>query len=620
MKIYDIIPIDIICNLGIHDKKKWGYNMRTEQIRSALMKKVFVGDGAMGTYYATKYDTQELPERANEQYPERISNIHLEYISAGADFIRTNTFASNTVMLQCDFAGVRRNIEKACKIARDIAGNHTYIAGDIGPIRDGNRSFDEITEEYVDISRVFIEQNVDIILFETFSNMDEILPAIEYIQEHTDAFVVVQFTVNQFGYSNAGLSARKLIEQAIEHKGVHATGFNCGVGPGHLYHLMNGLELENTDTFITAFPNAGYPQNIGNRMLWMNDNKSYFAEKSVDFLGLGVDLIGGCCGTTPEYISKMAGKLTRNRTKTFLSEAENMKAKTAPIKKTKKTAFYEKKLMTGEKFIAVELAPPLGSDDKQIMEAAHSLKKSGVDVLTFPDSPSGRTRADAVLMAEKVERETGICVMPHLCCRDKNAIAIRSQLLGAHINHINNFLVITGDPIPSVMRQSVKSVFNFDSVGLMNIINDMNTEQFPQAPLTYGGAINHTRRNLDVEIMRVKKKMQAGATFFFTQPAFSKEDVDRIRMIKEETGARILCGIMPLVSYRNAMFMKNEMTGIHVTEEVLAKYPKEGTKQEGEAVGVSIAKEVIEMTKDFVEGYYFSFPFNRVYLLDQILK
>ena len=254
------------------------------------------------------------------------------------------------------------------------------------------------------------------------------------------------------------------------------------------------------------------------------------------------------------------------------------------------------------------------------MEAAHSLKESGVDVLTFPDSPSGRTRADAVLMAEKVQRETGICVMPHLCCRDKNAIAIRSQLLGAHINNINNFLVITGDPIPSVMRQSIKSVFNFDSVGLMKIIRDMNEDQFSTSPLVYGGAINHTRRNLDVEIKRVKKKMEAGATFFFTQPAFTKADVDNIRLIKNETNAKILCGIMPLVSYKNAIFMKNEMTGINVTDEIINRYSENATKEEGEKVGIQIAKEVIEMTKDFVDGYYFSFPFNRVYMLDKILN
>ena len=253
------------------------------------------------------------------------------------------------------------------------------------------------------------------------------------------------------------------------------------------------------------------------------------------------------------------------------------------------------------------------------MDAAHILKKSGVDVLTFPDSPSGRTRADSILMAEKVHKETGMTVMPHICCRDKNAIAMRSQLLGAHLNDINNFLVITGDPIPSMVRQSVKAVFNFDSVGLMNIIKDMNESQFENSPIVYGGAINQTRKNLDVEISRVRKKMDAGATFFLTQPVFDDKGIARLRQIKQETGARILCGIMPFVSLKNAMFMKNEMTGIEVSDEIIARYKECVTKEDGESVGVEIAKEVIEKTSDFVNGYYFSFPFNRVYLLERII-
>ena len=227
--------------------------------------------------------------------------------------------------------------------------------------------------------------------------------------------------------------------------------------------------------------------------------------------------------------------------------------------------------------------------------------------------------ADSILMAEKVSRETGMCVMPHICCRDKNAIAMRSQLLGAHINDINNFLVITGDPIPSVVRASVKSVFNFDSVGLMNIISDMNQEQFAGKPVIYGGAINQGRVNFKVELERVKKKMEAGATFFMTQPVFSDEDIDRLRQIKEQTGARILCGIMPFVSLRNATFMKNEMTGINVTDEILSRYRADMSKEEGEETGIQIAREIIAKTTDFVDGYYFSFPFNRVHMLKKII-
>ena len=197
---------------------------------------------------------------------------------------------------------------------------------------------------------------------------------------------------------------------------------------------------------------------------------------------------------------------------------------------------------------------------------------------------------------------------------------MRSQLLGAYMNQIYNFLVITGDPIPSMARASIKSVFQFDSVGMMKMMEDMNQDQFAKSPLCYGGAINQTRRNLDVEISRVKKKMEAGASFFLTQPISTREGAERVRRIKQETGARILCGIMPFVSLKNALFMKNEMTGIDVSQEMLSRYHEGMSRAEGEAAGVALAREVIAMTEDYADGYYFSFPFNRVYLLEKILE
>ena len=223
-------------------------------------------------------------------------------------------------------------------------------------------------------------------------------------------------------------------------------------------------------------------------------------------------------------------------------------------------------------------------------------------------------------MAGKVHRETGMCVMPHICCRDKNAIAMRSTFLGAHINDIHNFLIITGDPVPTLARQTTKAVFNFDAVGLMNIAQDMNVESFADCPLTYGGAINQGRINLDVEIRRVIRKMEAGASFFLTQPIFTAEAADRVRRIRNETGARILCGIMPLVSRKNALFMKNEIAGVMVTDEIVARYPENADRETGEAVGVALAREVMQLTADFADGYYFSFPFNRVSMLTEILQ
>lgn len=582
-------------------------------IKDRLQKDKLLFDGAFGTYYGQLYDTRELPELANILYPERVLRIHEEYIEAGAQIIRTNTFACNTISLGTTVEKVKENIRTGYQLAREMAEKHDiYVAADIGQISYKNKAQQEnVSGEYVEICRTFLDEGTRIIVFETFSDIEDIREAIEFIEDK--AFVIVQFSVNQFGYSESGLSARTLIRKAEEIEQIDAVGFNCGVGPGHMQKIMQSIRFSGKK-YVTALPNAGYPQIISNRMIFDNANADYFVDKICDIAADGADIVGGCCGTTPEYIKMLRGKMNFKQpekvTKAIVLDAENVAKKD--------NSFFAGK--AGKKLIAVELAPPLNSDDEKLMDAAHLLMNSGVDVLTFPDSPSGRTRADSILMAEKVARETGMCVMPHICCRDKNAIAIRSQMLGAHINDIKNFLVVTGDPIPSVMRSSIKSVFNFDSVGLMRIISDMNEEQFADSPLCYGGAVNQGRLKLDVEVGRVKKKMEAGASFFLTQPVSTKDSVERVRYIKQETGARILCGIMPFVSLKNATFMKNEMTGIDVTDEVLSRYHENMTREEGEQAGIELAREMMALTDDFADGYYFSFPFNRVGMLKAIME
>lgn len=589
-------------------------------IREYLKQYKLITDGSFGTYYAEKYQTQEMPELANVLHPERVLQIHEEYVKSGARLLRTNTFAANTVLMDCNFTEVEKNIKQAVSIvkqAAQLSEEKVFVAGDIGPIpNDGYVDTQMVEEQYYQIAKVFVNEGVDALTFETFADMTAIEKCIGRIREESDVFIMVQFSINQFGYSNAGLSARKLSKEASSNDAIDAVGFNCGIGPGHMEQIYRQVEKKYNKYYI-ALPNAGYPKRIRNQLQFAN-NPVYFAQKIQDLANTGMDILGGCCGTNPSYIEELV------KTVDLQQKAERQECVSEEVenKVVVNKGFFcnEDGSVKQKKLIAVELAPPANENDEKLLEAAYMLQNSGVDVLTFPDSPSGRTRIDSVLMAEKVKRETGMTVMPHICCRDKNAIAMRSLFLGAHINHIDNMLIITGDPIPTMVRQTVKAVFNFDAVGLMKIARDMNEENFSDRPLTYGGAINQGRRNLEVEIGRVKKKMEAGAQFFMTQPVFSKEAADRLRMIKEQTGARILCGIMPLISRKNALFMKNEIAGIQVTDEIIERYPENGTKEEGEATGVAIAREMMKYTKDFVDGYYFSFPFNRVYLLKQILK
>ena len=589
-------------------------------IREYLKKSKLIADGSFGTYYSQKYKTVDIPEYANITAPQRISEIHTEYINSGAKLIRTNTFASNTYSLDCSIEKVKENIKAAYKIAKEAveqSGKEIFIAGNIGPVPAVFQpDFEAVEEEYYQIAKTFIDEGADILCFETFTQSEHIMPAIKRIKEECNPFIIVQFCVNQYGYSEAGESAERLVSETAFSKCVDAVGLNCGVGPAHMQQILSRINLNN-NCFATAMPNAGYPLLVRNRVKYA-DNPIYFASKVNGMALLGADIIGGCCGTTPDYIREVAKTVDLTPTVKSDETSANNENEKPVIKKS----FFRNAdgTIKDKKLIAVELAPPFGADDKKLLEAAHMLKGLGVDVLTFPDSPSGRTRIDSVLMAQKVKNVTGFEVMPHICCRDKNAIAVRSTFLGASINGINNFLIITGDPIPVMARQVVKSVFNFDSVGLMRIADEMNSEALKDSPLTYGGAINQSRRRIESEIKRVQKKMEAGAEFFLTQPVFTAEDAERLRRVKEETGARILCGIMPLVGRKNALFMKNEISGVNVTDEVIDRYPENADREDGENVGVELAKEMIAATRDFADGYYFSFPFNRTYLLKRIIE
>lgn len=586
-------------------------------MRNALKKKNLLFDGAFGTYFVEKNNNTMLPELANTEQAELVKEIHKEYIRAGAELIRTNTFASNRHTLQCNEHEQKNNLLQACHLAKRAAeelAKAVYIVGDIGPLPFGGDNEEILEQEYLFMAETLLEGGVDALLFETFSEYQQILPVIRRIKlEKPETYIMLHFSVNQYGYTNAGISIRKLFAELEKEDCIDGLGLNCGVGPGHMLKIFAELPLSAQKTYA-ALPNASYPKLIQDRIVF-TENRNYFVEKLKELELLGLDCVGGCCGTTPEYIAQAARQLDFAKKKR-LNESHCKEAESAVQKP--KHAFYDTPI-SGDKLIAVELSPPFGADDSKVLDAAYYLKDKGVDVVNFPDSPSGRTRADSVLMGVKIMGKTGMCTMPHVCCRDKNAIAIRSQLLGAYMNGIRNLLVVTGDPVPTLLRSDVKSVYNFDSVGFMRVLQELNEEEFADDPMVYGGALNPNRLNLQVEIERMKKKMQAGASFFLTQPLFTDEDIEHLRQIKEAVPARILCGIMPLVSRKNAVFIQNEMAGIHVTDEIVARYDAVTSKEDGEAIGIALAKEIMKKTEDIADGYYFSIPFNRVQLLPRIL-
>lgn len=589
------------------------------ELREYLQQKLIITDGAMGTYYARlKKDESAISEMANLTEPEVIHQIHREYIEAGASLIRTNTFAANSESLGVTKEKIIEIVIKGCEIAKEEASramHKVYVAGSIGPIPEHADTTEEgIFTEYKKICDCMLEQQVDAILFETFHELTYIQRVVEYIRSKSNVFIMTNFCVNKNGYTRAGISANRLAAEISDTVGIDSFGFNCGMGSGHMLQLGMKLSLPK-NKYIAMVPNAGYPEQLQHRMVF-RDNAEYFKDNMLRMKELGAHIIGGCCGTTPAYIAAIVTAITDWRVPAITEEDTVLVDMSVQVK-ARPNRFYEL-FSKKEKVVAVELDPPYDANYERLIELAQFLKDQGTDIITVADSPMGRSRVDSILMSIKIAREAQIEVMPHICCRDKNMIGMRSGILGAYVNDIRNTLIVTGDPVPSERRNSISSVFDYNSIRLMNFVKEMNVEHFKEEPIYYGGALNYARGNIDKVIERIEKKIEAGAKYFLTQPVYSDEDIERLRYIKQKVDTKLLCGIMPFVSYRNANFVKNEFTGIFVPEEIVSRYTPEMSKEEAEEVGAAIANEIIDKVKDFADGYYFMLPFNRVSLMDKI--
>ncbi len=591
------------------------------KIKEYLKDNNIICDGAFGTYFLSKNKEYSSPEKANLEAPDLVTEIHKEYIEAGARLIRTNTFALSTwncvskrekdELEECLQKGYINAKNAVKQVEKDLT-DPVFIAGDIGPAGYGGQ-VENAQELYLFEAECLINAGVDILVFESFQDLEQIDKVIRQIGGNHSIFIMVQFCVNQYGYSSSGYSGERLLAIAGANPYIGAVGFNCGIGPTHMQKLYSDIQVPK-EKFLSSLPNAGYPNFMRDRTVYMK-NIDYFVSIQSAIAENGISILGGCCGTTPEYIKALSDKIKKEKTE---RKPVHIKEKPVITVSDCKNAFYDKK--HSEKIIAVELAPPFHADTKKIMDAANELRNQNIDVVTFPDSPSGRTRIDSIAMAIKVFHETGITVMPHLCCRDRNTIAITAQMLGAYVNDIRNFLVITGDPVPAYMRTDIKAVFNFNSVGMMQIMKEMNLTDFAGDEIVYGGALNCGCVNMQAEIDKMKRKEEAGANFFFTQPIFGEQEIANFKLAKEQTDAIILCGLMPLVSKKNALFIKNEIAGILVTDEIIEKFKDGMAKKASEQVGIDICKDIMRETESFADGYYFSIPFYRTYLINRIMQ
>lgn len=632
-------------------------------IREYLESHKLLTDGAMGTYFdSIEKENYSCSEEANITNPALVRKIHKRYVKNGAQLLRSNTFLANegtflslkqTKAEAFENVTFKQFVAAGYQLARQTAQESykeeypVFAAADIGPILEERDSEEEdILQQYYEICDSFLEVGADIFVLETFPDTQYVLKMAEYIRKSCpEAFIIGQFSLTPTGYSRTGFHYKTILQEAVQSGLLDGAGLNCGVGAVHMKRFLKSYIEEfgiPEDMILTSLPNCGYPQIVRGHAVY-SDSVPYFGEKIGEIAELGVQVLGGCCGTTPEYIGEIYktvfqaketegtnkvptkivwGDVTKRvqKRKEAVVHITQAGEQTNVIKEKQVTNTFRQKLETGELVCAVELDPPFDTDDTKLIHGAKELLSTKADIITIADSPLARSRADAFLMATKIKMMTGMDVMPHLSCRDKNRIAVRSGLLGSYASGIRNYLFVTGDPVAREDREFTKSVFNFNSIRLMKFAQSMNQEVFKTDTIFYGGALNQNGASPENIAGRMLKKMEAGCSYFLTQPVYDEEGIERLAFLKKQTGAKILIGIMPLVSRRNALFIKNEMPGIHVPDEVVSKYKEGASREEFEGAAIEISKEIIEMGKGIGAGFYFMTPFNRVSLVKSILE
>lgn len=545
-----------------------------------------------------------------------VFGIHGEYLEAGAVAIKTNTFGANSKSLKCSKSVLESVIESGFKIATRAVEKYSderFVFADIGPISYQNDNNEQdILDEYRFIVDKFLSLGAENFLFETFDESRMIHPICKYIKEKKpDAFIIVSFALNPDGYTRKGYDGEALLGEFSGAGYVDACGLNCVSGPGFILNTIDRIKLPNKT--LSIMPNSSYPTVVNNRIFY-SDNSTYFASTMLEFLSRVVDIIGGCCGTTPEHIEKLSRNLKDYRGEKKLERREvNCKVITEPTS----NLFFEK-LSGGKKAIAVELDPPADVDIEKYMKNAKLLKDCGVDAITIADCPVGRARIDSSLMAYKIKNEVGIDPVVHLTCRDRNLNATKALLLGLNIENIRNLIIVTGDPIPTAEKDEIKPVFNFNSRLLAKYISELNEKVFTNKMVISAG-LNINARNFELELNKARKKVEFGVEVFYTQPVISEAAIENLKIAKRELRAKIMGGIIPIVSYRNAVFMNEEISGIRVAEDIIEMY-KDITKEEASKLAVDISLDFMNRIEDVVDGFYLITPFNRVDIIKNIIE
>lgn len=599
-----------------------------------IKKTPLIFDGAMGTYmYENGVFLNSCFDELNLTRPDLIKKIHKEYVEAGADVILTNTFGANVFKLEkFGLANKVKEINKAgAKLAR--VNEDVYVLASIGPhFTDGkvltNENTDILKASYKEQIEALAQENVDGVIFETFCDIEELLLAAE-IAKSFNLPVIASITIKKELETIKGLNIVSALKKLEESKFIDVLGLNCSIGP---HAMLSAVEkvINKISKPLVVQPNAGSPELKEGRMIYLS-TPEYFTEYCKNYVNLGVMGVGGCCGTNPTHIKEMAKTIKaltgvkKHVEIATINEIELKNIKTTP---TIEKSNFAKKLFSKEKAVTIEITPPRSIDLTPMLEKVQICKNAGVDAINIPDGPRASARISPMVAAVMIEQKINMEVILHYCCRDRNLIGMQSDLLGGFAAGIKNYLIITGDPPKLGNYPNATAVFDVDAVGLTKVVHNLNLGQDiagneinPPTSILIGVGANPCAVNLEKEIQHFYNKIDAGAEYVITQPVF---DADILLRFIDKTSSHkqipIVAGLWPLVSLKNALFLKNEVPGVEIPDSIITRMEKAKTKEDGTKIGIEIACEIRDKIAPSVEGYQISAPFGKVDLALEVLK
>ncbi|MCB0804485.1 MAG: bifunctional homocysteine S-methyltransferase/methylenetetrahydrofolate reductase [Bacteroidales bacterium] len=591
-------------------------------------------DGAMGTeLYNKGVFINSCYDELNITRPQLIRELHEAYVEAGADVIETNTFGANRFKLQKH--GLEDKLYdinfKGAEIAREAAGEDVYVAGSIGPLNErlepwGPLSEEEAREVFKEQAKPLVDGGVDMIILETFADLHLIQQAILVIKENFDIPIIAQMTIGNDGNSLFG-TPPEMFASRLQQWGADIIGVNCSVGPKPMLDALEKMN-EVVDIPISIMPNAGTPVNVEGRNIYLS-TADYFAEYTRRFIQAGASVIGGCCGTTPDFTREMRKSIRSiqpRRTVQKQVKVTEEKAFVPSIPTCEKSNFAKK--ICEKKFVtSVEIVPPRGAEASQPVEQARILKESGVDAINIPDGPRALSRMGASYLSLMIQQQSGMEVILHYACRDRNLLGMVGDLLGAYAAGIKNILLVTGDPPKMGSYPDATAVFDVDAIGLTNVVSYLNSGQdlggnpIPHPTGFHAGVgVNPGAIDLDYEIRRFEWKVKAGAEYAITQPVFDNEIFFRFMDRIKHINIPIIAGVWPLVSVRNAEFMNNEVPGAAVPDPIMKRMYATKSKEDARETGLEIARETIREIRGVIAGVQVSMPFGNIKYPLEVLK